>query len=104
MRFLLRASLASVLLFVLAGCGVTGDKVAEDTSSSSSTTTTEKKGSTTTTEPKSTTTEHGGGSGIDENDPELSDLLLTGDDFGTGLVAQEDSDPGFDPEICDGHR
>ncbi|MBV9953314.1 MAG: hypothetical protein JO291_15275 [Acidimicrobiia bacterium] len=103
MRFLIRASIASALLFVVAGCGITGDKVADDTSSSATTTTTEKHRSTTTTEHESSSTTDGG-SGLDENDPELSDLLLTGDDFGTGLEASPDPDPGFDPEICKGHR
>jgi hypothetical protein len=101
MRFLMRASIASALLLVLAGCGVTGDKVADDTSSSSTTATTEK-GSTTTTEAESTTTDGSSGN-LDENDPELSDLLLTGDDFGTGLEASPDSDSGWEDNICGDH-
>jgi hypothetical protein len=103
MRFLIRASIASALLFVLAGCGVTGDKVADDTSSSSTTSTTEKKG-TTTTERESSTTTEGSSGNLDENDPELSDLLLTGDDFGTGLEVSPDPDPGFDENICGDHE
>jgi hypothetical protein len=103
MRFLLRASIASVLLFVLAGCGVTGDKVADDTSSSSTTTTAAKKGSTTTTTEEESTTTEGGSGNLDENDPELTDLLLTGDDFGIGLKVSPDSDSGWEDNICGDH-
>ena len=104
MRFLIRALLAPALLLAFVGCGVTGDKVKEADETTSSTSAAEKSSSTTTTEPESSSTTEGGGGNLDENDPELSDLLLTGDDFGSGLEASPDPDPGFDENICGDHK
>jgi hypothetical protein len=109
MRSLLRTSIATVLLLVLAGCGITGDEVADgpSTTRGSTTTSTTEPGetSTTTTEPDEPSTTTGGDS---ENDPELEQLLLTADDvadYGVEVEVDPDSEPGFsEEEFCEGHN
>ena len=101
MRLFLRGSIATVLLLVLVGCGVTGDDLETAGSTASSTsTTTEPDESTTTTEPESTTTTEGDtGEG---NDPELEALLLTEADFDVAVELDPDEDNAFEEELCDG--
>ena len=101
MRLFLRGSIATVLLLVLVGCGVTGDDLDEAGSTTSTTsTTTEPDESTTTTEPESTTTTEGDtGEG---NDPELEALLLTEADFEVAVELDPDEDDAFEEELCDG--
>jgi len=101
MRLFLRGSIATVLLLVLVGCGVTGDDLDEAGSTTSSTsTTTEPDESTTTTEPDPTTTTEG--STGEGNDPELEALLLTEDDFDVAVELDPDEDDAFEEELCDG--
>ena len=102
MRLFLRGSIATVLLLVLVGCGVTGDDLDEagSTTSTTSTTTEPDESTTTTTEPGSTTTTEGGtGEG---NDPELEALLLTEADFDVAVELDPDEDNAFEEELCDG--
>jgi hypothetical protein len=101
MRLFLRGSIASVLLLVLAGCGVTGDELeaGSTTTSSTTTSTTAPDESSTTTEPDSTTTT-AGSTGTD--DPELEALLLTEEDFETAVELDVDADNGFEQELCSG--
>ena len=102
MRLFLRGSIATVLLLVLVGCGVTGDDLDEagSTTSTTSTTTEPDESTTTTTEPESTTTTEGGtGEG---NDPELEALLLTEADFEVAVELDPDEDDAFEEELCDG--
>jgi hypothetical protein len=100
MRFLLRGATTFALVLVAAGCGITGDEL-KDAASTTSTTAPSTESSTessTTTEPDDTTTTAG------EQDPELADLLMSGDDFGPDFTQDEDSsDNQIDAEYCDGH-
>ena len=84
MRLFLRGSIATVLLLVLVGCGVTGDDLDEAGSTTSTT---------------STTTEGGTSEG---NDPELEALLLTEADFEVAVELDPDEDDAFEEELCDG--
>src|SRR5262245_8814659 len=101
MRHLVRASLALAVLLV-AACGLTGDDGADETTTSTAPSTTAST-TTSTTEPENNpSTTDGRPSGLDENDPGLSDLLLTADDIGTDLDPSPEPDTGFDEEVCDG--